>query len=342
MSSGGGHPLFGFSRATALSGGTGPSTTVASLLWGPAFGDPQSFIGQGEVSGEKVLDYGNKYAAQAAFDLWTVDQLYMVYSQAAVDLTEINLDYGTELQSQAALIDNALEITPNDLNPQGAVDLWSIEQTHQMGIQGGVDLVSLLLDGDLGLAVGYDSTYQYTVSSMLPQEDMYLDENQDTTNFGSVTELECRQANALGNAARNAYVAWDLTGFPNGANTPDTQEVTFIVHRDGGLINANLNFEIYYHTSKPFEEDTATWDNTEQPPGTLLQTDSFDGVGSTPESRTYTIPDSHLDTAIGNWYYFRFIGETGLGNTQNFIIRSKEHATAGDRPQLYFTQEITL
>ena len=337
MSASGGHPLFGWSGPTALSGGTGPDTTVAALLWGPEFGNAQSFIGQAAVNGEKVLDYGTKFTGQAAFDLWSVNQVYDLAAQAGVDLTEINFDYGTELNAAASLDTGTISITPNDLNPQSAVDLWSIDQTRQMGTQGGVDLVSLLLDGDLGLAVGHDSTYQYTVDSMLPQEDTYLDDSNADTNYGTAQNLQSQQANIFGNNASNAYVAWD--GAEVGGTT---REVTFVVQRDGGLTNANLNFEVYYHTSKPFEEDTATWNNSEQPPGTLLSTGSFDDLGTSPELVTYTIPASHLNTAVGNWFYFRFIGETGLGNTQNFFIRSKEHTTTADRPYLYFSQEITL
>ena len=179
------------------------------------------------------------------------------------------------------------------------------------------------------------------VDDLRPGDDTWLDQANPNTTAGAATELFARQATVIGNQQRTAYVAWDLTGFSGKTvRASGSRSATFAVSRTDGLINANLNYDVYTHTSQPFVEGTATWNNSEPPPGTLLTSGQFANLGTTLELRTHTFTEANANTALGRWLYFRFTGENGLGNTTNFRVVSKENATAGNRPALDLTVNL--
>ena len=273
MSSGGGHPLFGFVPPTALSGGTGPTTTTASLLWGPRFGksDDATFRAR---------------QALAFKDLKLTGQNQIQVAQA---LDKITLNY------------------------------------QNVGVHGALSTDQVAMSSSQGVAAGFPFDYRYRVENYEDQEDTWVDEENPDTNYGADNSMFCRQDSVLGGTAQRAYAAWDFTGFP-GVGTGlviDSATFTFQVRRVDGLLDANLNFEIYTVGSKPFEEDTATWNN---PPtdGTLRESGSFDSLGTSFVTRSFTLDEATTRQALGQWIQFVFIGETGIGNTTQFEIRTQE------------------
>lgn len=219
---------------------------------------------------------------------------------------------------------------------------------NEVGVAMGLDRLSMEFDRlALGPAVALDSTkvgpFQRTevgvglrgelnVEGYLPADDTYLDDNASSTPQGATSPLLSRTANGLGNGEAHAYIAWDLTSF---AGSTFTFIGLFFTAETSGLTSENGSVEVFTHPTRPFDEATATWDNDEQPPGTLRET--IDVTFPTSYSlQGVSLNAATRNSAAGNWVYLRFSGVSALG-LNTIRVRSKETA---DSPYLNFALDI--
>ena len=177
-------------------------------------------------------------------------------------------------------------------------------------------------------------TGEYTVTGMQAKRDTYLDENTPTTAYGSATNLLAKTNAAVGNNRQHTYVAFDLTGVQG---TVTSATVSLRISTTATL-GETATYTVFTHPSAPFVEASATWNNTEPPPGTSRGTIS-QAVTTTPTNYTLTFTSTQRANMPGNWVYLRCIGTSALGlNTITTV--SKESATAANRPQMTFTVTI--
>lgn len=243
-----------------------------------------------------------------------------------------------------------IEWLPGDdkvpMTTASAVDMPSLGLVGALGSGASVNIPSLGLTGALsaGSAVavptlgltgamtsGAALAGSYTVTNKLPDEDTYLDENVPTTAHGTATGLLCKLNTALGQNEQKGHIAWDLTGF-SGTVTSATFDVE--ISTTAGL-GETASLLIYTSATKPFEEDTATWNNSEPPPGTLRETIT-QAVTTTPTIYTKTLGAASRTNMPGNWIYIRCIGTTALG-LATITLTSKEGT---NKPKLTWSATI--
>lgn len=228
---------------------------------------------------------------------------------AAVDVTELAL--------------------AGDTSVGAAVDMPTIALSGALTGASAVDMPELALSGALTAGAAIDGSY--IVQDMLADEDTYLDEGSPTTANGAATALLCKTNAAVGNNEQITYVAWDLTGM-SGTVSSATIDVEIATSQ---ALGENATFEWYTHGSKPFEEDTATWNGDEQPPGTARGT-TAQAVTTTATVYTVTLPSAVRSNMMGNWFYFRMQGTTALG-LATITVTSKEGT---NKPTLTYTVDM--
>lgn len=210
-----------------------------------------------------------------------------------------------------------------------------------IALEGSTSATAALTMPELGLSGGATASASLVgtafVEDLLPDADTYLDRDNPTTAFGSSTTLLAKLNTAIVNDDKNTYIAWDFTKFAGSASVSQDASLTFYAS-ENAIGASSLSYQIYTHTSAPFVEATATWDNTEQPPGTLQSSGTESIDGATLAAYTITIPAADLDAAIGNWFYVRFTGNASSALV-TFTIGSKENA--GNEPSLTFTLDLT-
>jgi hypothetical protein len=215
-----------------------------------------------------------------------------------------------------------------------AIALKSVNLSGGVVLGGAIDLKSLNLLGNTSIQTALEVSVG--VVGMQPLEDTYLQQGAGTTSNGGATVLLSTLADALGDNENISYIAWDLTNYI-GATAFDGEIRMY--GRTNGVVEENSNVEIYTNATKPFEEDTATWDSDEQPPGTLRQTVSVPW-GMTFSIATLTLDGTTRANMIGNWVYARVLGG-GLLGVSSIEVYSKEFATDSSRPKLDFSYKIT-
>lgn len=188
-------------------------------------------------------------------------------------------------------------------------------------------------------SIGVDiSEASVVIDNMLSDEDTYLDRAAGTTPFGTATALLAKNNTAVVNDDKKTYIAWDLTGILGASVSASTIDLYMSENAAVGGVTATI--QIYTHPTKPIEEDTATWNVNEPPPGTLRQTISQAVNSATPVLVTLTLDATTRANMLGNWVYVRVVGTSdGLG-VNTITTQSKETVTSSQRPVMDMT--ITL
>lgn len=256
--------------------------------------------------------------------------------------TVANLQVGPDFGENAGSDDNtftvssAMDLDAVDLTGffavQNAISLDSVDLEGNLGVGVGVDLESLDLEGNLGVNAAL--TTQLTVVDKLADEDTYLDENAPDTTFGSATDLLSKTNAALGQNEQTTYLAWDFTWLQGSVDSA----VIEMTSRTSAVLGENANISIQTSPSKPIEEDTATWNNSEPPSGTQRQTHS-EALTTTNKTFTITLNATARANMPGNWIFLRIPGTSALG-LNTITTESKETGTASLRPTMDYT--VTL
>lgn len=219
-----------------------------------------------------------------------------------------------------------------ELGVNSALDLEEVNLAGNLGASTVLDLEEVNLAGDFGVSAAIAGSV--VITDMLVDEDTYLDEAAGGTNFGSGTTAIGKNDTLDGvvDDDKNAYLAWDLTGF---AGTPDTATINITLN-DDAVSGDTARIEVYTDPSQPLDESTATWDADEQPAGTLRQTID-QATTTTPTQFALTLDATTRANMFGNWLYLRIIGTAdGVGVV---IITAQTKESASD-PTLDL--EITL
>lgn len=182
-------------------------------------------------------------------------------------------------------------------------------------------------ENGVGVAVG---NTELQVLDLEPTEDTYLDQAsaQAGTPHGSSTNLLAKTSGALGNNEQITYIAWDLTGIDSGTVLNSGTEVSLYMSTSA-VLGEDATLQFFTHGSKPFEEDTATWNNTQPPPGTARGTDTV-ALTTTASYKTVALPSASRSNMLGNWFYIKIQGTSALA-LATITTQSKEAANA---PQL--------
>lgn len=252
------------------------------------------------------LAIGPSYGQSAGDDASTFDVTI------AIDLAEVNLNGGLDVTA-------ALDLASVNPNYSGIFDVTAAMDLAEVNLNGGLD-IRAALDGSV------------VVDGMLSDEDTYLERDAGDTINGADTVLEAKNNTAVVNDDNKAYIAWDLTSFSTGTVTAATMNLSLAEDNAAGGDTARI--EIYTNAAKPFEEDTATWNNTEPPPGTLRQTIDEAVNGAALTQHALTLDATVRANMLGNWLYARILGTAnGLGGVI-ITAGSKENGTVANRPTL--------
>jgi len=237
---------------------------------------------------------------------------------ADVALSVDSLDVLADLTADTALAVDALDLLA-DLSAGTALSVDSLD-------------VLVDLTADVALSGGY------AVVDMLPQEDTYLRRDQGNTVFGAAVSSQAKQNTAVVNDDRNAYIAWDLTGF---AGTV-TQNGSFHIRALHNGVGAQpLTYELWHDVTKPLEEDTATWNNSEPPAGTQVHSATVSVPAGAATDHVVTVDAADLNVSVGEWFWVRLRGNQSLGgDLVLFTTSTKESPTAAARPVLNFTVDV--
>lgn len=190
--------------------------------------------------------------------------------------------------------------------------------------------------GPFSDVVGVSATGGLVLTGLLPTDDMDLDEGNPNANTGSSGGVRAKTDAVLSNNEIVGYTMWDFT-------TIDGDQLAFascVLHYWGATslaTGSSVNWTLYTHPTQPFDESTATWNNTEPPPGTSRQTGS-QALTTTSTEYTITLNSTALANCAGNYVYLRWVSGTTLGLATE-AIRSKDSA-GSDKP--FANIEVTL
>lgn len=174
-----------------------------------------------------------------------------------------------------------------------------------------------------------------------PQHDTWLDEANPTTTHGSDTTLGCKNDTASGvvDDDQNAYIAWDFTNINTSSQINSSGATfTFWASSNDAVVTQTLRGQYFINATQPFVESTATWNNTEQPPGSP-QGVPFTVSVAPGAAQQFTVNwETNFTNVPGDWGYVRFTGHNTTLTLTRFLISSKEHST--QKP--YFTWSDNL
>lgn len=325
----------GVYNTSSTGGGGGPPPTPGSLAIGPDYGeragnDGTTWFAAAAVALADMAATGQLGAAQAVLldDMAAEAQLG---AAAAVDLADMAAAAGLTAATQVTLDDMAA--TADTLAAATALTLADMAAEAQLGAAAAADLQAM--DGSGGTSAAGALTATATFDNLLSDEDTELRENQGDTTRGANAAITAKQPTPILNNERIAYIAWDLTAI-TGPATVDTATILIVGETDD-LISENGDVEVYTNAAKPFEEDTATWNNSEPPPGTLRETIVVNW-NPTPNQKTLTLNATTRANMLGNWLFLRILGAGALG--ENIITVVSKEGAAADRPDLSF--EVTV
>lgn len=241
---------------------------------------------------------------------------------APVDPVEIGPEFG---QSEALTVGADVSLQSLDIGPANtSVGVAATFESLDLGpfstLSAGaaVSFNELRLGAFAAPSVGAAVSGSLFVSELRVDEDTWLDEN-DATAHGTDVTLVARTDTAIGGEERRIYMAWDLTGY---AGTTVTNFNIRLYCRTTGLTNEQAPWTLWTHPTKPFEEDTATWANTEPPPGTQRASGNI-SANTSYAQQVIATGSGAWEHLPGNWVYVRILGNTALGLADINVI-SKE------------------
>lgn len=255
----------------------------------------------GPSFGQSEGDDASSFDVEPAIDLESVDLVGSLGAVVALALASVNVDYSNNLSASAA-----------------------------------IDLIEVNLNGDLSVSVAVDGSI--FVEGMEADQDTYLDLANPNTANGSATVLLAKNNTIIIDDDKNVYIAWDFTDFSTGTVTD--LELQLAMAEDAVVGGDTARIEIYTNATQPFDESTATWNDDEQPPGTLRETVDVAVDGATLGQYFITLGADTRNNMLGNWLYARVIGTAdGLG-VVTISVASSENSSGAFRPQLEFTVDL--
>lgn len=212
---------------------------------------------------------------------------------------------------------------------RGAVTIPSLAIVANTALRQAVTLPALATNSNTNARARV--TAEYTAVDVQPKHDMYLDENTPGTNFGTATGLLAKTNAAVGNNRQHTYIGFDMTGV---SGTVTAANVKLEI-RTSLVLGETATYTVFTHPTQPFTEGTATWTNTEPPPGTSRGTIS-QAVTTTATVYTLTFDSTQRANMPGNWVYLRCTGGAALAGS-TITTTSKEGT---NKPRLTFTVTI--
>lgn len=256
---------------------------------------------------------------------------------------EVNVSWGPdfgnpgkpEIGIQATIDALALE-TDQSIGVQALMDNLALEHEKSIGIQAAMDNLTLEHNKSIGIDVSELST---EVINMFPQEDTFLDRaNGDTVN-GAENFGTAKNNTPVVNDDRKIYIAWDLTNILGSSITSATMSIW--LQENVAVGDLPTQIQIYTNAAKPFEEDTATWNNTEQPPGTLRQTAVVTVSGNVMTRHDITLDATTRANMLGNWLYARIVGPDSGADVTNIVFATLKENASND-PRINFTVQLNV
>lgn len=337
---------------------------VGSLAWGPRFGKntDDTFVAEADGPVLDAVDFTGVLAPQATIDLVSLDLDGALDALGVIDLVSIDLLGSLAAQAGFDLFSVDFE---GGTATDATIDLFTVDPTGNLLPQGTVDLDSLDLDGGVAASARHETDVE--VTDWLATGDVWLDEENPDTNNGSVIFNEARAQSTLANDRKHAYIKWDVGGtFEFNGTTGLVTDVEFVIYvsSDANLVEnpAELFYEVQFHNTDPFDESTATWNNTEPPPGAIEESGSIsiDNTatrdGGFAGRNLYRVEINlafNGDFELGveglnsrRWWWLRLLGDTRLGqdNVEFEIVSADVSQQLDDsgrdmRPTLNFTYE---
>jgi hypothetical protein len=248
------------------------------------------------------------------------------YGQSAGnDDSTFNASVGLDLDSVSMI---------GDVSASCSVTLPALSMVGNASATAALSIPSAAYVG--GVSAAITPSFTVAIDRQVANEDAYLDQSSAGTAFGGAADLIAKTTAAVGNNAKVAYLAWDLTWAPLTGTI--NSAVIHLWARTSAVLGENGNFAIHTSVAKPFDEATATWTSDEPITGTNTETIS-NSLNVTLTEKVLTLNATTLASARGRWLWIRLPGTAALG-LNTITVASKENATSGNRP--YMELNVTL